>query len=104
MRIIIIILIYFLLPIFLSAQDTSFCKEYYSGSKARVPNGKLWFIEKVCISNGDGFNIIISKTNFKESYLEGELISFPYYLPEMELLSKLGSVSYLINITQKDRE
>ena len=36
------------------SQDTSFVKVYYAGSSAQVPEGKIWQVEKVFVSNGDG--------------------------------------------------
>lgn len=84
------------------AQDTTFIKVCYNGSTAKIPEGKIWCIEKAFITSGDGFNISISKTIFKERYFEGELISFPFYISEMELLSDRNMVSYIVTIHEGD--
>ncbi len=85
------------------AQDTTFVKSFYGGSTAKVPPNKVWKIEKAYISANDGYNILISQKNFKESYNAEEAISFPYYIAEMELLSKKESVAYLVYIRESSK-
>jgi len=79
-------------------QDTTFVKNFYSGSVVNVPDSSNWKIEKAYISSGDGYNIQISLKTFKEEYLPKEKISFPYYIAEMELLTDRSSVSYIVTI------
>jgi hypothetical protein len=58
-------------------------------------------IEKAYITAGDGYNIQIAKSNFKERYSSEEVLSFPYYIAEMELLSDRSMVSYIVTICEK---
>jgi hypothetical protein len=85
----------------LYSQDTTFVKSYYGGSTTKVPAHKTWVIEKAYITAGDGYNIQIAKSNFKERYVADEVVSFPYYIAEMELLSDRSMVSYIISICEK---
>jgi len=85
-------------------RDTSFVKSYFSSSAVKVPENKVWFINKVFISGGDGYNLKISNSNFKSSYKAGEIITFPYYIAEMELITDKNMISYLIYLTEKDTE
>jgi hypothetical protein len=84
------------------SQDTSFVKVYYAGSSAQVPEGKIWQVEKVFVSNGDGYNILVSNDNFKGEYNGGTKIQIPYYISEMELLSSGSMMSYTVYINQKN--
>jgi hypothetical protein len=85
------------------AQDTTFVKSFYGGSTVKVPANKIWKIEKAYISANDGYNILINPKNFKEKYEAEESISFPYYIAEMELLSKKESVAYLVYIHESSK-
>lgn len=85
------------------AQDTTFVKSFYGGSTVKVPANKEWKIEKAYISANDGYNILISQKNFKEKYEAEETISFPYYIAEMELLSKKESVAYVVHIHESSK-
>ena len=84
----------------LFAQDTTFVKVYYAGSTVKVPEGKSWIVEKAFIGSGDGYNIRIADSNFKSPYKEGEALSIPYYIAEMELLSDRSNVSYTLTIKE----
>ncbi len=84
--------------------DTTFIKSYYSGSSVKVPESKIWVIDKVFISGGDGYNFKVSNSNFKPSYKAGETISFPYYIAEMELITDKNMISYLVYFTEKDKQ
>ena len=84
-----------------SAQDTSFVKSAYGGSSLTVPEGVSWQIEKAFINSGDGYNILISNSNFKSNYAAGEKIQTPYYIAEMELLGKKDGVFYILYIRQQ---
>lgn len=83
------------------AQDSSFVKSAYGGSSLTVPEGVIWQIEKAFINSGDGYNILISNSNFKSNYAPGEKIQTPYYIAEMELLDKKDGVFYILYIRQQ---
>jgi len=83
------------------AQDTSFVKSAYGGSSLTVPEGVSWEIEKAFINGGDGYNILVSNTNFKPVYASGEKLQTPYYMAEMELLDKKDGVYYILYIRQQ---
>jgi len=83
------------------AQDTSFVKSAYGGSSLTVPEGVSWKIEKAYINGGDGYNILVSNTNFKPIYGPGEKLQTPYYMAEMELLDKKEGVFYILYIRQQ---
>ncbi|MFM1810162.1 MAG: hypothetical protein RLZZ382_1387 [Bacteroidota bacterium] len=84
------------------AQDTSFVKSAYGGSSLTVPEGVSWKIEKAYINGGDGYNILVSNSNFKPVYTSGEKLQTPYYMAEMELLDKKdGVVFYILYIRQQ---
>ncbi len=92
---------FFAISILARSQDSTFVKSYYGGSSLKVPEHKTWTIEKAFISGGDGYNIKIAAGNFKLSYTGGEIINFPYYIAEMELISDKRMMSYLVYITEK---
>jgi len=81
--------------------DTSFVKSFFGGSSFTIPAGKRWTIEKAYISSNDGYNILINKNTFSGPFKSGEKLSIPYYIPEMELLSKKDMVSYLLYIKEE---
>lgn len=83
------------------SQDSSFVKSYYGGSSVKVPEHKIWTIDKAFITGGDGYNIKIATGNFKISYTAGETINFPYYIAEMELITDKSMMSYIVYITEK---
>jgi hypothetical protein len=82
------------------SQDSTFVKSFTAGSSVKVPMGKTWSIEKAFISNGDGYQIKIAKTNFKEQYKSAEQIVIPYYIAEMELLTDRSMLFYLVTIKE----
>ena len=86
------------------AQDTTFVKAFYGGSTSAVPEHKTWVIKNAFITAGDGYNIKIALTNFEEKYTAGQVINFPYYIAEMELLSERSMVSYLVTILEMKEE
>jgi hypothetical protein len=86
------------------AQDTTFVKSFYGGSTTKVPEHKTWVIKNALITAGDGYNIKIGLTNFEEKYAAGQVINFPYYMVEMELLSERSMVSYLFTILENKEE
>jgi hypothetical protein len=88
----------------LYSQDTTFVKSYYGGSTTKVPEHKTWVIKNAFITSGDGYNIKIALTNFEEKYTAGQVINFPYYIAEMELLSERSMVSYLVTIIENKEE
>jgi hypothetical protein len=86
------------------AQDTSFVKSAYGGSSLTVPEGVSWKIEKAYINSGDGYNILVSNSNFKPIYGPGEKLQTPYYMAEMELLDKKDGVFYILYIRQQNHK
>ena len=84
-----------------SAQDTTFVKSFYGGSKIFIPTNKNWVIEKAFVSSGDGYNIQINLSHFKSEYKSEETLLIPYYISEMELLSDKNMVSYFLTIKEK---
>lgn len=95
-------IIFLLICKLVSAQDSSFVKTFYGGSKIVIPKSKIWIIEKAYISGGDGYNIQINQSHFQKEYKSEETILIPYYIPEMELLSNKNMASYFLTINQKD--
>jgi hypothetical protein len=82
------------------AQDSTFVKSFYGGSTTKVPEDKTWVIKNAFITAGDGYNIKIALTNFEEKYAAGQIVNFPYYIAEMELLSDRSNVSYILTIRE----
>ena len=82
------------------AQDTTLVKSCYGGGSLTVPNGVTWVIEKAYINSGDGYNILVSNSNFKKIYRGGEKLQTPYYMAEMELLDKKDGVFYIFYLRQ----
>ena len=82
------------------AQDSTFVKSFYGGSTSKVPESTNWVIKNAFITSGDGYNIKISLTNFEKKYESGQIVSFPYYIAEMELLSDRSNVSYILTIRE----
>jgi len=86
------------------AQDTTFVKSAYGGSSLTVPEGVSWKIEKAFINSGDGYNILVSNSNFNPVYVSGEKLQTPYYMAEMELLDKKDGVFYILYIRQHNNK
>lgn len=86
------------------AQDTSFVKSAYGGSSLTVPEGVSWKVERAFINSGDGYNILVSNSNFKPLYSSGEKLQTPYFLAEMELLDKKDGVFYILYIRQQNNK
>jgi hypothetical protein len=97
-------LMFFLLVLNLKAMDSdsSFVKSFYGGSSITIPEGKSWKINKAFISANDGYNIQINLNNFKNEYKGGEKLSIPYYIAEMELLSKKEMMVYFLYIKEEN--
>jgi hypothetical protein len=84
----------------ITAQDSSFVKIVYSGSKIKIPDHCTWKINRAFISSGDGRNIQISNTNFQSEYRAGKELVLPYYTAEMELLDRNQQIQYILYIHQ----
>lgn len=82
------------------AQDSTFVKTVFAGSKLEVPKGKTWFIEKAFINAGDGYNIKINNANFKPQYTQKEPLLVPSYIAEMELISDKNTIWFQLHIKQ----
>ena len=82
------------------AQDSTFVKTVFAGSKLEVPKGKTWFIEKAFINAGDGYNIKINNANFKPQYTQKEPLLVPSYTAEMELISDKNTIWFQLYIKQ----
>jgi hypothetical protein len=100
MKILYVVLLLFSTAIF--AQDRIFIKTINSGNKLNVPEGKIWHIDKVFISDGGGYAIKISNSHFKTTYKHNDTITFPYYIPEMEILTKKGALLYKIYYKEQE--
>jgi hypothetical protein len=85
---------------FNSSADSSITKIFYGGTKAKVPEHKEWKIQRAFITNDNGYNILIHPSNFKIQYQSGEIIVFPLYIPEMELLDSKELPKYLVYIEE----
>jgi hypothetical protein len=83
------------------AQDTTFVRTYLQGSAVQVPLDKSWTIEKAYITQNDGYNIVISLSNFDKIYPSESKLSLPYYCAEMELISGTSSIFYILTIKEK---
>ena len=83
------------------SQESVFDKSYFAGSTAKIPENKVWVIKSAYISAGDGYTIQIALSNFKEYYVSEEVITFPSYIADMELLSNKSMVSYIVRILEK---
>lgn len=82
------------------AVDSAIVKSFYGGSQTKVPEGKIWTFQKVFVSGDNGYNILINPSNFKKQYQSGEIIVFPLYIPEMELLDNKEMIRYLVYIDE----
>lgn len=65
-----------------------------AGSVIVVPSGHDYKFISLAISEGDGYSMLIDGSNFKKLYHSGDTLSFPYYLPEMELLGSEKTITY----------
>lgn len=82
------------------AQDTTLVKSCYGGGSLTVPKGVTWVVEKAYINSGDGYNIMVSNSNFKKTYRSEEKLQTPYYMAEMELLDKKDGVFFIFYLRQ----
>jgi len=73
----ILILVFIFFYGILCAQDSTFVRYLYSGSSIKVPENCSWVIQKAFISSGDGYQIQISNSNFKEYYQSSEIVALP---------------------------
>lgn len=95
-----IFLLTLLLAAFGFSQDTTLIRSCYGGGSLTVPEGFSWVIEKAYINSGDGYNILVSNSNFKPKYRSGEKLQTPYYMAEMELLDRKEGVFYFFYLRQ----
>jgi hypothetical protein len=84
----------------LFAQDSTFIKTAYAGSKVMVPKGKIWVVEKAFINAGDGYNVKINTAYFKEYYTSKDAFIVPSYVSEMEMLTTKNAIWYQLYIKQ----
>jgi len=82
------------------SSDSSINKIFYGGTKTKVPEHKEWKIQRAFLTNDNGYNILINPSNFKKQYQSGEIIVFPLYIPEMELLDNKELPKYLLYIEE----
>ena len=82
------------------SQDTTFLKITYAGNKLTVPENKIWTINRVFISEGGQYAIQAQINHFSPSYNPYDTILIPYYIPEMELLTKKDLVEFHLYITE----
>ena len=83
------------------SEDSTLYKSGYAGGYLIVPGPSSWKIDRVFVSDGSAYSIIISNENFDASYQSGDTIKLPYYTAEMELLSNKEMVQYQLYIKQK---
>jgi hypothetical protein len=91
------------LTVFLGqARSQTDIKKYaVAGSYISVPVDKRWEINRSFINDGM-YNVIINKSNFRQFYQSNDTIRFPYYIAEMEMLSKPSSCNFILEITETD--
>lgn len=77
-----------------SQDTTAVFKSGYAGGYLVVPQDQSWNLDRVFVNDGEAYNIQISNSNFEKNYLPGDTIRLPYYVAEMELLSKQSMVNY----------
>lgn len=85
---------------YIAPSDSSIVKVFYGGTKAKVPEQKEWKIQRAFLTDDNGYNILIHPNNFKIQYQSGEIIVFPLYIPEMELLDSKELPKYLLYIEE----
>ena len=81
--------------------QTEIKKYAVAGSFITVPLDKKWEINRSFINDGM-YNVIINKSNFRQFYESNDTIRFPYYIAEMEMLSKPSSCNFILEITETD--
>jgi hypothetical protein len=82
-------------------QDSTFYKSAYAGSHMIVPENETWEVDRVFVNGGDAYSIQVANTNFNETYHAGDTIRAPYYIAEIELLSKKDMVQYQFYFKKK---
>lgn len=93
----------FLFSVFFQ-EEIEIRKTCYAGGYITIPEGKTWAIKRVFITNNDGYNILISNTNFKSTYQNGDTIRIPYYISEMELLTNREMLQYIFYFYESEQE
>lgn len=92
-------MILFLLPFQgVLAQESPQLKSGYGGGYMVVPEGENWLLDRAFISDGEGYSILIGKNNFEKNYAAGDTLRLPYYVAEMELLTKSEMVQYQLSV------
>ena len=66
-----------------------------------VPENENWQLDRVFVNGGDAYSIQVANTNFNETYHAGDTIREPYYIAELELLSKKDMVQYQFYFKKK---
>ena len=79
--------------------QTEIKKYAVAGSHITVPLNKKWEINRSFINDGM-YNVIINKSNFRQFYQSNDTIRFPYYIAEMEMLTKTSSCNFILEITE----
>ena len=72
-----------------------------AGGYIAVPLDKKWEINRSFVNDGM-YNVLISKSNFRQFYQSNDTIRIPYYIAEMEMLSKPSSCNFILEITETD--
>jgi len=88
--------IFCLISLSAASQDSTYYKSAYAGGYLIVPQGESWEIDRVFVNDGEAYSIKISNANFDSTYNAGDTIRTPYYIAEMELLTKRDLVQYQI--------
>lgn len=66
-----------------------------------VPENETWQVDRVFVNGGDAYSIQVANTNFNETCHTGDTIRAPYYIAEMEFLSKKDMVQYQFYLKKK---
>jgi hypothetical protein len=73
----------------------------YAGAYITVPENESWELDRVFINDGDTYSIKVSNAHFKKNYFGGDTIKAPYYISEMELLTKKDFIHYQIYFNKR---
>lgn len=76
----------------------------FSGGVLTVPEGKVWSIEEVTVSDGSGFNIKVSSLDIPDTLYAGEQIKIPVFGSESHLLDNPSEATYTFEINEKNDE
>lgn len=78
-------------------------RQSMAGSSFTVPPGRVWRVNKLYVSDGGSYNILVTSVQFDQPLKEGEKLFTPSWTAEGELLNgDQSGFTYIFRIEESD--